>query len=230
MLFLYKKTHNKTGLKYLGKTQQDPYKYKGSGTYWTRHLAIHGNDVSTEILLETEDPNELKQVGIYYSTLWNVVDSDEWANLKLENGDGGWDHINMLDKPLDHYKKLGRNGHERKRLKYEEKYGDASIGFRISAIKGSEKRSKIFKQKFATDPTFKESILNHVKEMCDKALSEDVRQKRKDTFAKIRHQQGNKNSMYGTRWIHSIQDKVSTRILKHAPLPEGWSEGRKTKF
>jgi len=56
MLFLYKKTHNKTGLKYLGKTQQDPYKYKGSGTYWTRHLAIHGNDVSTEILLETEDP------------------------------------------------------------------------------------------------------------------------------------------------------------------------------
>ena len=37
-MYLYVKTHNKSGLKYLGKTIQNPFKYKGSGTYWLRHI------------------------------------------------------------------------------------------------------------------------------------------------------------------------------------------------
>ena len=35
--YLYVKQHNKTGLKYFGKTtKKDPLKYKGSGLYWKR--------------------------------------------------------------------------------------------------------------------------------------------------------------------------------------------------
>ena len=45
MFYLYLKTHNKTGLKYLGYTKNDPMKYKGSGKYWSNHIKIHGNDV-----------------------------------------------------------------------------------------------------------------------------------------------------------------------------------------
>jgi hypothetical protein len=88
-IYLYKKTHNITGLKYLGKTKQDPFKYKGSGIYWTAHLKKHGNDVTTEILLETATDEELIKAGLYYSELWNVVNSNDWANLKPEAGDGG---------------------------------------------------------------------------------------------------------------------------------------------
>lgn len=88
-MYLYVKTHNITGLKYLGKTTQDPYKYKGSGTYWLRHLLKHGNNVTTEILLMTEDKRLLKETGIYYSNLWNIVESKEWANIVPEQGDGG---------------------------------------------------------------------------------------------------------------------------------------------
>ena len=40
--YLYVKTHRITGLKYLGKTKQDPYKYRGSGVYWTSHIKKHG--------------------------------------------------------------------------------------------------------------------------------------------------------------------------------------------
>ena len=87
--YLYVKTHNKTGLKYLGKTIQNPYKYKGSGIYWCRHLSKHGNDVTTEILKECQTNNDVKYWGQYYSDLWNVVDDDAWANLKPEIGDGG---------------------------------------------------------------------------------------------------------------------------------------------
>lgn len=50
IISLYIKTHNITGLKYFGKTIKNPLKYKGSGKYWKRHLAIHGNDVTTEVV------------------------------------------------------------------------------------------------------------------------------------------------------------------------------------
>ena len=89
MIYLYVKTHRITGLKYLGKTKRDPMKYKGSGIWWTNHLNKYGNNVSTEILLETDDHAEIKRMGIYYSELWNIVKSKEWANLKPEEGDGG---------------------------------------------------------------------------------------------------------------------------------------------
>ena len=78
-MYLYVKTHNVTGLKYLGKTVKDPVKYKGSGTHWLRHLKKYGEDVTTEILLETNNKEELKDRGIYYSTLWNIVESKDWA-------------------------------------------------------------------------------------------------------------------------------------------------------
>lgn len=89
-IYLYVKTHNKTGLKYLGKTiSTDPHLYQGSGTLWKRHIKKHGYDVTTKVLLETNDSTELKKVGLYYSNLWNIVESKEFANIVPEMGDGG---------------------------------------------------------------------------------------------------------------------------------------------
>lgn len=89
MIYLYLKTHNKTGLKYLGKTTKNPFTYKGSGKRWLRHLRVHGNDVRTEILFATEDPNDIIQKGLYYSDLWNIVNDKSFANIIPESGDGG---------------------------------------------------------------------------------------------------------------------------------------------
>jgi hypothetical protein len=88
---LYIKTHNKTKLKYFGKTVQDPYSYKGSGTFWLRHLNKHGNDVSTEILGHYVDETECKKVALEFSLKNNIVESKEWANLKPEFGTDGGD-------------------------------------------------------------------------------------------------------------------------------------------
>jgi hypothetical protein len=87
-MYLYIKTHA-TGLKYLGKTVGDPYKYKGSGTHWLRHLNKHGEEHTTEILFETDDKELFKEKALYYSNLYNVVESKEWANIVPEQGDGG---------------------------------------------------------------------------------------------------------------------------------------------
>lgn len=89
--FLYIK-ETPSGLRYLGKTTQDPHTYKGSGIYWCNHLKKNNftiNDIKTTILLETMDENELKEKGLYYSQKYDVVNDPKWANLKPEIGDGG---------------------------------------------------------------------------------------------------------------------------------------------
>ena len=89
-IYLYKKTHNKTGLQYLGKTtSKNPYKYQGSGIRWANHIKSHGYDVTTEILKECQTNDEIREWGKYYSELWNVVESKDWANLTEEAGPGG---------------------------------------------------------------------------------------------------------------------------------------------
>lgn len=92
--YLYVKTHNKTRLNYLGFTIRDPYKYNGSGKYWLNHLKQYGTDLSTKIIFETSSYDELKQIGLFFSNIFDVVQSDNWANLKPEYGDSGfgWKH------------------------------------------------------------------------------------------------------------------------------------------
>ena len=87
---LYVKKHQITGLKYLGYTSAaDPHKYRGSGTYWNNHLKAHGAIYDTEILISTDNKEIIAKKGQYYSKLWNIVASDEWANIKPETGEGG---------------------------------------------------------------------------------------------------------------------------------------------
>lgn len=88
-IYLYVKTHNKTGLKYLGKTKsKDPHRYKGSGADWKLHLKENGVDYTTEIIKECKNNAELNYWGRYYSNLWNVAHSNEWANRIPETGGG----------------------------------------------------------------------------------------------------------------------------------------------
>lgn len=84
------KTHNITGLKYLCQTKRkNPFKYTGSGKYWKQHLAKHGENISTEIIGVYETKDQLKDAGCHYSDLYNIVESTEWANLRIEDGNGG---------------------------------------------------------------------------------------------------------------------------------------------
>jgi hypothetical protein len=90
--WLYIKQHNITGLKYFGKTiKADPYKYKGSGIVWTRHLNKHGNDVTTVWCQLFNDKNELVKYALDFSNQNKVVESSEWANLRPEDGLMGGD-------------------------------------------------------------------------------------------------------------------------------------------
>jgi len=87
--YLYIKTHNKTGLKYFGKTIKDPMKYRGSGKHWCSHLHKHGDDVSTEILGYYTDKAQCMKAALEFSDKNKIVESAGWANMRIEMLDGG---------------------------------------------------------------------------------------------------------------------------------------------
>lgn len=150
-IYLYKKTHKVTGLNYLGKTTQNPFKYKGSGKYWKAHLAKHGCEVDTEILKECKDTDELKQWGLYYSNLWNIVESNQWANLKEEAGDGGTQSLETRAKMSE--------------VKRGKKQSDDSKIKRSASLKGrtfseeSRLKMSMAAKKHAQDPNIRAKIL-----------------------------------------------------------------------
>jgi hypothetical protein len=110
---LYIGTHNKTGLKYFGKseewfTEQELQKeYYGSGKYWKRHLKKHGDDVTMEIY-GIYKKSEVEEIALKFSENNNIVkalnESGErkgkkvWANLQPENGKDGAPKGNIISK------------------------------------------------------------------------------------------------------------------------------------
>lgn len=99
-IYLLIKQHNSTGLKYLCKHEaqsfDDCVKYRGSGVYWTKHIKKHGNNVSTECIFITESKELFKKVATDYSLKFDVVNSQGWANLTIEEGQGGNTIINKV--------------------------------------------------------------------------------------------------------------------------------------
>ena len=60
---------------------------------------------------------------------------------------------------------------------------------------------------------------------------EETKQKMHNTFLKNNHQQGEKNSQYGTCWIHNNSEnkKIKKEQLEEY-MSNGWIKGRKMKF
>jgi hypothetical protein len=83
------KRHTTTNLKYLCITKRENYlEYSGSGVYWKKHLKTHGSEYSTELLYESSNYEVFIAKCLEYSALYNIVESDEWANAIPESGYG----------------------------------------------------------------------------------------------------------------------------------------------
>ena len=68
-IYLYVKTHTKTGLKYLGKTKRNPYTYSGSGIDWKQHLKEHGSEgVETRVLIECQTNEQINVDSLEFLT------------------------------------------------------------------------------------------------------------------------------------------------------------------
>lgn len=241
MYHLYVKTHNKTGLKYLGQTTRDPFKYPGSGKRWVNHLMAHGNDVSTEILFETNCKEELKKKGIYYSNLWNVTKSDEWANLTIEEGTGGnlSDFIDYKCRDTsykmdpDYKKKVS----DSVRKAWRDKLADPNFNeteFKLMCSNRSKNmwakkeisesdrrlRSSIAKKNYADDPLLKTKVANGAKASWD----------RTPMYYEVTFPDGSKEIIkFLRRWCKENNlnySKLYNTLRYNTPSTDGWMVNR----
>jgi len=168
VIYLYLKTHNKTGFKYLGKTVSNPETYKGSGKIWRRHLNKHGDDVSTQILAVCQTKNELREAGLYYSALWNIVESTEFANLMPEMGDGGATRVGFKH-PEETLEKLRQPKNDTKNMKLAQQ--------RLASVKSEEQK------KWHANPANLNKKITQITNHCH---SEKARKKRGATISQLK--------------------------------------------
>ncbi len=120
--WLYIKQHNITGLKYFGKTIRDPFTYIGSGVYWTRHVKKHGNNVTTTWAKKFETKESLVEFAKEFSKTNNIIESNEWANLKEEDGlMGGSQPESIRKKMSESHKGKKYSDEQRKRMSIAQK-------------------------------------------------------------------------------------------------------------
>ena len=86
--YILLKEHKDTGLKYLCYhfgNNDSCYSYLGSGVYWKQHLLKHGKKIKTTIIKTCNTQDEARDIGIFYSKQFNIVESKEYANLMIED-------------------------------------------------------------------------------------------------------------------------------------------------
>jgi hypothetical protein len=198
-IFIYLKTHDESGLKYLGITKQNPHKYIGSGTRWLNHLKKHGRKITTKILFSSFDKKEVVEMGKFYSTLWDVVNNKEFANLKIEEGDGGFDHINKL--PPSKRPNIAT-------LKRNIELGLTVMG-KYNWTEDSYERHKKARGNFLGKKHTEESKIK---------MSRSQKGKSKPRI------KGPANSNYGKVWCvkKDAKDCYSRKSYKKDQIPEGW--------
>lgn len=218
--FLYIKTHNKTGLKYFGKTvSKYPEKYKGSGVYWTRHLEKHGNDVTTEIYGYYTDREICLQDALEFSEENNVVTSPEWANLIPETVDT-FNGVIITNKNI--YGKNGQSGYGLENLLPQKEIINL-LKSRGEYEQYCKKLSNAIKEAHASGKILSNFKTNNP--MNDATIKE----KHKNKLQEIQHQQGEKNSQYGTCWVTSPNKTKHKKIKKeflNEYYEQGWFIGR----
>jgi len=237
--YLYIKRHAVTGLLYLGKTSGSEnyllYEYNGSGNYWGNHLRIHGEDqVETIWYCLYTEKEELTKFALMCSEQWDIVKAKDtitgkkvWANEKPENGlDGGFDYINnnglnggsVTNKPGDmtfvtmlRERKLGRFSSET-----QSKWG--KLGGKAATNLQRQNKTAFF------DPNCTARI---------NSKTPKAREKQKNTFKKIGHAQGKKNSQFGTCWATLPWAQISRRIeieKLDEYISQGWTKGMMKKI
>lgn len=222
---IYKVTNKVNGKIYIGshKTSDLNDNYMGSGKYLKRAFEKYGiENFTKEILFVFDNPTAM------YAKEAEIVNVDFLAeentyNLK-QGGFGGFDYINENKLYGFSNNDVAKKGRQTVNAKLEKMYGP---GWRTHISNLGKQSLKLILDK---NPNFfKECVerrdfsgINNP--MYGKTHTPEVRSIISNA------NKGDKNPMFGKRWIYSTELKCSKRIGKDDELPKGWAEGRKIKF
>lgn len=216
--YIYKTTCKITGKFYVGMHSSDSLDdgYLGSGKILCYSRAKYGDENHTREILEICDSRERLKSREKEIVNEELLQHPLNINLKY-GGEGGWDHVN---------EKLSK----RQRIFNGRKGGKKGgwIGGKMTceknfrSISANLKRQNTIKEKYGS---YEENA-----KFLNKFITDESIRKRKNSFNRINHQQGNKNSQFGLKWIYSEELKINKKVKKTDPIPFDWKIGRKMKF
>lgn len=204
MNYLYQITNLINNKIYIGVHTTDNINdgYMGSGTAIKRAIKKYGIENFKKDIMGFFDTRELVLTEEEKIVDAGFVMRADTYNLRT-GGIGGFEHINNL--PIC----------ERPNIKeYKRKVASGEI-----KVGGTQHWSADSRRKVAEIARH-----NHIY-----ANTESAANKRKDTFKRIQHSKGEKNSQYGRYWISNIDTKEIKRINSDEIIPVGWVRGKKGK-
>ena len=204
--YIYQITNLVNNKIYVGvhKTKDLDDGYMGSGKIIRSAIQKHGISNFSKVILEFFENAELMYAREKEIVTEEFLLREDVYNLR-RGGTGGFDYINSIV-TSEEKSKAGKLGG----LKTKES------PYRVS---GFEKHEQSLGGKT--------SMSIHGEKIRELAQSVEAKEKRKNTFNEIKHQQGINNSQYGTKWIHNLELKISKKIKKDENIPDGWILGRK---
>lgn len=220
--YFYKIINNLNGHFYYGVHNTNDLNdgYMGSGTRLRYAYKKYGIENFTKEILKFFDTS--KEAFEYEAEVVNedLIKDNNCYNIK--QGGEGWQTIGLITVRDSNGNCFDVSIHDPRYLSGELK------NVNIDKVTICDKNGKFyFVEK--NDPRYLSGELKFV--LWKYSLNNKSKEKRKQTYKKIKHQQGEKNSQYGTCWIHN--DKKSIKIKKEQ-LEEyifnGWTKGRKIKF
>lgn len=219
---IYKITNQIDGKFYIGshKTKDLNDNYMGSGKYLKHAQEKYGiENFKKEILFVFETADEM------YAKEAEIVNEDFLAtentyNLKI-GGFGGWDYLNNKDK-------FDNPTHRRSHMKMMSDVGRESRQEKLARLHEDPVWKSEYTRKMREAQNKRINSPDYVPGFLGKSHNKETKRKMSES-AKVTSK-GDRNSQYGTKWIHSLVEKKSKKISKDDPIPEGWIEGRKMKF
>lgn len=215
--YLYEIKNNINGKIYVGvhKTKNLDDGYMGSGKVIKSAIKKYGIENFTKIILETFDSHEAMFAREKEVVTEEFLNRDDTYNLR-RGGYGGFDHIN----------KSGLNG----------TIEGKSNGGKKQVIDAKQNKTRFFDEDFQkiiniksvethkrNKSGFFDPLIREKARLC--AITPEANAKRKMTMLENGHQQGVKNSSFGTMWITNGTE--NKKIKKTESIPEGWNKGRK---
>ena len=174
----------------------------GSGKLIIRAIKKYGVQNFTKEILhvfnnEIDMNNKEKELVVLHEDSYNLC----------EGGKGGFGYINNNELNWTLEKNTKISGF--KKLSTETRKYYSSLGGKAASEKTSLRNSL---QKGISKPTIHMNTL-------------EANEKKKETYKKTNHQQGSKNSQYGTIWI--TDGTLNKKIKNVDNIPEGWYKGKR---
>ena len=204
---IYKITNTVNNKIYIGshKTLDINDNYMGSGKYLKYAINKYGLDnFKKEILFLFDNPADMYKKEAELVNI-DFISEEYTYNLKC-GGSGGFDFINNQ--------------------KINNKANQCAKGGKAVALNGGGFKGK--KHSAETKENLSKKLIGRPPTFLGKNHSTETKIKMSQSHLGLG--QGEKNSQFGSMWIHCPKLKQNKKISKLESIPNGWIKGRKLKF